>query len=241
MYIDIAIGVIGLLAFFIGLAKGTLKTFLKLLSIVGSVLITVYLMGALAEFVMSNDALKMLILGDGISIKALFAGAEIDYSSSATLTALYSPIIDRINEMGYLLDSSNALVSESDVIVLALALHTAMLVVFLIAYFAVRIVVMIISSIIKKIVGDREITGFSRLIGGLISTVNGLLISLMLVTTALVITPIGGVGEVITPITDESYLLNTALSAINEVVDGTLVSDDTILKAIEYAGYTFAE
>ena len=114
MYIDIAIGAIGLLAFIVGLVKGTLKPFLKLLSIVGSVLITVYVMGALSSFVMDNEALKMLVLGDGISIKALYAGVNIDYSSSATLTAIYSPIVDRINDMGVLVNSSNGIVSKSE-------------------------------------------------------------------------------------------------------------------------------
>lgn len=241
MYIDIAIGVIALLAFFIGLAKGTLKTFLKLLSIVGTVLITVYLMGALSQFIMENEALKMLVLGEGISVRALFAGADIDYSSSATLTALYSPIVDRINDMGVLINSSNVTIAENDIIVLALSLHTAMLVVFLIAYFAIRIVIMIISSIIKKIVGDRDITGLSRFVGGLLSTVNGVLITLMFVVVALVVTPIKGVGEAVTPITDSSMMLNTALPTINKIVDDAIVSDDTILKAIEYSGYTFME
>lgn len=241
MYIDIAIGVIALLAFIVGLVKGTLKPFLKMLSIVGSVLITVYLMGALSSFVMDNEALKMLVLGDGISIKALYAGADIDYSSSATLSAIYSPIVDRIKEMGVLLDSSNYTVSDNDLITIALALHTGMLFVGLIAYFAVRIVVMIIAHIVKKIVGDREISGFSRFIGGILSAVNGVLISVMLIVTALTVAPIKGVGDAVTPITDSSAILNSALPTISKTVDDAIVSDDTILKAIEYAGYTFME
>ena len=241
MYIDIAIGVIALLAFIVGLVKGTLKPFLKMLSIVGSVLITVYLMGALSSFVMDNEALKMLVLGDGISIKALYAGADIDYSSSATLSAIYSPIVDRIKDMGVLLDSSNYTVSDNDLITIALALHTGMLFVGLIAYFAVRIVVMIIAHIVKKIVGDREISGFSRFIGGILSAVNGVLISVMLIVTALTVAPIKGVGDAVTPITDSSVILNSALPTISKTVDDAIVSDDTILKAIEYAGYTFME
>lgn len=241
MYIDIAIGAIALLAFIVGLVKGTLKPFLKMLSIVGSVLITVYLMGALSSFVMDNEALKMLVLGDGISIKALYAGADIDYSSSATLSAIYSPIVDRIKDMGVLLDSSNYTVSDNDLITIALALHTGMLFVGLIAYFAVRIVVMIIAHIVKKIVGDREISGFSRFVGGILSAVNGVLISVMLIVTALTVAPIKGVGDAVTPITDSSVILNSALPTISKTVDDAIVSDDTILKAIEYAGYTFME
>ena len=116
-----------------------------------------------------------------------------------------------------------------------------MLFVGLIAYFAVRIVVMIIAHIVKKIVGDREISGFSRFIGGILSAVNGVLISVILIVTALTVAPIKGVGDAVTPITDSSVILNSALPTISKTVDDAIVSDDTILKAIEYAGYTFME
>ena len=172
MFVDIGIIVILLIGLIVGIVRGTAKSIIKLLSLVGGLVLTWFLAPYVMKFVFDIPLLNNLIIGEKISLKALFADANIATltESSFILKTVCTPLQENIGAI--LAAKEITAITVEQIMPYALAVYSATVFVSFLVYLVVRLLIMIIAAIIKAIFIKNVPGGFSRFIGAILGLVN---------------------------------------------------------------------
>ena len=246
MFVDIGIAVVILICFIVGIARGSLKTFLSIGVIVGGLLLSAWLTGMLASWIRTANPeiyrkfIEFCVSDEkAISLVKIFQGCNIDYTSSKTLTAIYQPMLNMLEGLT-VLDSSSQVVGLDVIMPILMSLHLGMLIVLFVVYLAVTIILEIVAHIIKAIVkgkSDRKPNGFSRFMGALFGIINGAIIACIIMVVASAVVPVPALTDPMTSQTNNSFVYTTTMPAINNVIEEKIISKDLILDALDASGY----
>ena len=98
--VDIVVAVIALIALIIGICRGTFKSLLKLFSMALALFITLLMANTVATFILNTPLMTELVLGNSVSLKALYGETLATWQDSTLLNAMYAPMVEKLQALG---------------------------------------------------------------------------------------------------------------------------------------------
>ena len=231
MFIDIGIIVIVLIGFIIGIVRGAGKSFIKLLSIVGALVLTWRLTPYVLRFVFDGqeegfaNIFYQLIFGDGVSL----------VKDSVILQAVCNPLSNYVNSI------HNPALTVEQYMPYLLAAFSATIIISLIVYLVVRLLVMIIASILKGIFIKYEPTKFSRFVGGLLGIVNSVFVVCIIYILSASVVGIPALSQPIAEQAQDSFAVKYSYTLVVENYSQFMVEEDHLSEDPLYEARIAAE